>query len=221
MLDRDHHIVMAALSVFSRYGVSKTTMNDIAAEAGVSRQTLYNAFPGKTELLRAAVRLTMQETLDDIRGGLGRTTDLGARIDSYFAAGPIAWFDAVTTSPELAEILDGMHAVASEELAEGKTRLGRVLRAVIRRGRTGQAASATYRCTMSRSFSTRRQQDGEGCNASAGRPDGAPEGHPQAVDRADGTGLEAGRDGRAAAPPVVQPAVWTARFAITFTRFAR
>jgi AcrR family transcriptional regulator len=123
MLDRDHHIVMAALSVFSRYGVSKTTMNDIAAEAGVSRQTLYNAFPGKTELLRAAVRLTMQETLDDMRTGWARTTDLGARIDSYFAAGPISWFDAVTTSPELAEILDGMHAVASEELAEGKTRL--------------------------------------------------------------------------------------------------
>jgi AcrR family transcriptional regulator len=122
MLERDQQIVSAALSVFARYGVSKTTMNDIAAEAGVARQTLYNAFPGKTELLRAAVRLKMEEGLEQIRGEWAGTTDLGARIDSYFAAGPLAWFEAVTTSPELAELLDGMHEVASEELAEGKAR---------------------------------------------------------------------------------------------------
>jgi AcrR family transcriptional regulator len=107
MLDRDQHIVSAALSVFARYGVSKTTMNDIAAEAGVSRQTLYNAFPGKTELLRAAVRMKMEESLDRDPGEWAATTDLGARIDSYFAAGPIAWFDAVTTSPELADSSTG------------------------------------------------------------------------------------------------------------------
>lgn len=122
MLDRDRQIVSAALAVFARYGVSKTTMNDIAAEARVARQTLYNAFPGKTELLRAAVRMKMEEALAEIRSDWAATTELGARIDSYFAAGPIAWFDAVSASPELAELLDGMHAVASQELAEGKAR---------------------------------------------------------------------------------------------------
>ncbi len=122
MLDRDLQIINAALSVFARYGVSKSTMNDIAAEAGVARQTLYNAFPGKTELLRAAVRLKMEEGLRDIQADWAAKPDLGDRIDSYFAAGPLAWHDAVTTSPELAELLDGMHAVASEELAEGKAK---------------------------------------------------------------------------------------------------
>lgn len=122
MLDREKHIVSAALTVFARYGVSKTTMNDIAAEAGVARQTLYNAFPGKTELLRAAVRMKMAESLEEIRSDWAATADLGIRIDSFFRAGPIAWHDAVTTSPELADLLDGMHAVASEELAEGKAR---------------------------------------------------------------------------------------------------
>ncbi len=122
MLERDQQIIGAALSVFARYGVSKTTMNDIASEAGVARQTLYNAFPGKTELLRAAVRMKMEEGLDEIRADWSKKTDMDARIDSYFEAGPIAWFEAVSASPELAELLDGMHAVASEELAEGKAR---------------------------------------------------------------------------------------------------
>jgi AcrR family transcriptional regulator len=119
---RDHHIVSAALSVFSRYGVSRTTMNDIAAEAGVSRQTLYNTFPGKTEILRAAVRLKMEEGLDAVRARWAETGELGARLDAFFEHGAVTWFDAVHASPELAQLLDGMNAIAFEEMAEGKAR---------------------------------------------------------------------------------------------------
>lgn len=119
---RDHHIISAALSVFARYGVSKTTMNDIAAEAGVARQTLYNAFPGKSDLLRAAVRMKMEEGLEALREAWSETQDLGARIDAFFAHGVVTWFDAIHASPEFAELLDGMHAVASEEIAEGNAR---------------------------------------------------------------------------------------------------
>lgn len=122
MSTRDQQIVAAALAVFSRYGVSRTTMNDIAAEAGVARQTLYNAFPGKTDILRAAVRVTMEEGLDAIRARWAATEDLGERIDALFHHGPVAWFDAVHASPELAELLDGLHEVASRELAEGTAR---------------------------------------------------------------------------------------------------
>lgn len=122
MSTRDQQIVAAALAVFSRYGVSRTTMNDIAAEAGVARQTLYNAFPGKPDLLRAAVRVTMQQGLDAIRLAWAATEDLGERIDAFFRHGTVTWFDAVHASPELAELLDGLHDVASRELAEGKAR---------------------------------------------------------------------------------------------------
>lgn len=122
MQTRDHHIISAALSVFARYGVSKTTMNDIAAEAGVARQTLYNAFPGKSDLLRAAVRMKMEEGLEALREAWLETQDLGARIDAFFAHGVVTWFDAIHASPEIAELLDGMHAVASEEIAEGNAR---------------------------------------------------------------------------------------------------
>ena len=55
MMDRETQLMKAAFAVFSRYGVSKTTVGDIAAEAGVSRQTMYNLYGGRDEILRAAV----------------------------------------------------------------------------------------------------------------------------------------------------------------------
>ena len=45
----------ATVSCISRVGVAKTTLDDVAREAGCSRATLYRYFPGKPPLLRALV----------------------------------------------------------------------------------------------------------------------------------------------------------------------
>lgn len=45
----------AAESCFDRYGVSKTTMDDIAKEAGVSRPTVYRHFDDRDNLILAVV----------------------------------------------------------------------------------------------------------------------------------------------------------------------
>jgi AcrR family transcriptional regulator len=51
----DLRIRDAALTCIGRFGLSKTTVDDIAREAGCSRATLYRHFDGKTAILRAAV----------------------------------------------------------------------------------------------------------------------------------------------------------------------
>jgi AcrR family transcriptional regulator len=45
----------AALSCFARYGIAKTTLDDVARAAGCSRATVYRVFPGGKEGLVAAV----------------------------------------------------------------------------------------------------------------------------------------------------------------------
>jgi AcrR family transcriptional regulator len=45
----------AALVCIGRFGLAKTTVDDIAREAGCSRATLYRYFDGKSAILRAAV----------------------------------------------------------------------------------------------------------------------------------------------------------------------
>src|SRR5829696_9858019 len=45
----------AALVCIGRFGLAKTTVDDIAREAGCSRTTLYRYFDGKPAIVRAAV----------------------------------------------------------------------------------------------------------------------------------------------------------------------
>ena len=56
-LDARARIIEAAYACVARYGLAKTTVDDAAREAGLSRATLYRYFPGgRDELVRAVVR---------------------------------------------------------------------------------------------------------------------------------------------------------------------
>lgn len=48
-------IFKAALGCFERYGLRRTTMDDVAAAAGVSRKTVYNYFSNKTGLVAEVI----------------------------------------------------------------------------------------------------------------------------------------------------------------------
>jgi AcrR family transcriptional regulator len=51
----DERVRDAALVCVGRFGLAKTTVDDIAREAGCSRATLYRHYDGKPAILRAAV----------------------------------------------------------------------------------------------------------------------------------------------------------------------
>jgi AcrR family transcriptional regulator len=53
--DKGGRIRDAALVCIGRFGLAKTTVDDIAREAGCSRATLYRYFDGKSAIVRAAV----------------------------------------------------------------------------------------------------------------------------------------------------------------------
>ena len=53
------------LSVFTQYGFKKTSMEDIAQAAGLSRQSIYNRFGSKEAALIWAVGAFFSGTLDD------------------------------------------------------------------------------------------------------------------------------------------------------------
>lgn len=76
----------AARDVVLRFGYRKTTLEDVAAAAGVSRATIYNYFPNKQELLRGIITAE----LDGLREILGASFDPAAppsdRLLSYVRA---------------------------------------------------------------------------------------------------------------------------------------
>lgn len=57
------HILRVATDLFSRQGYRKTSMDEVAAGAGVAKGTLYTYFANKNELMMAAVALEKREHL--------------------------------------------------------------------------------------------------------------------------------------------------------------
>jgi AcrR family transcriptional regulator len=58
---RQAHVLETALTVFARHGFRKTSIEDIAKAAGISRQGIYLHFKNKDEIFGAAI----QKSLDD------------------------------------------------------------------------------------------------------------------------------------------------------------
>ncbi len=67
-------IVIAARASVRRWGWDKVTMDDICAEAGVSRATLYRLFPGGRDVLFDAMRdLGRREFFEELRSKVENT----------------------------------------------------------------------------------------------------------------------------------------------------
>src|ERR1700751_2507153 len=67
---RRQEILRGAIRTFARYGYRKTSMDDVAHDAGVSRPGLYFLFSNKKVLFEAAVRQLLDEALEQTRAAL-------------------------------------------------------------------------------------------------------------------------------------------------------
>ncbi len=65
-------IVEAATACIDRAGLAKTSLSDVAAEAGVTRQTVYRYFPSLADILRAV--------------GLARVEEFAGRMERHLAS---------------------------------------------------------------------------------------------------------------------------------------
>ena len=118
MNDRQSRYLAAAVDVFVRYGVRRATMGDIAAQAGVSRQTLYASYANKDDILSAAILHLTDQALARIRAGWQDQPDIGKRLDLYFAEAVIAPFEMLQKSPDSGDVISGSNAVTRAAIAQ-------------------------------------------------------------------------------------------------------
>src|ERR1700738_208149 len=62
---RQEQVLAVALEVFGRFGFRKTSMDEVARSADISRQGLYLYFESKEALFRAAVRQELDTALSE------------------------------------------------------------------------------------------------------------------------------------------------------------
>ena len=74
-------IIDGTLACLARHGTAKTTVDDIARQSGVSRATVYRAFPGgRDEILGAVVDTEMARLFSALGVRLGNAGDLGSAL---------------------------------------------------------------------------------------------------------------------------------------------
>ncbi len=91
-------------------------MNDIAAEAGLSRQTLYDLFGGKDELMRAAIRLVKEESWRAIGERLGACSTLREKLNVYFEETVLKSFEMLQSAGDPEDLIGSHNKAGMAEL---------------------------------------------------------------------------------------------------------
>lgn len=112
---RIEQIAEAALRLFARYGYKRTSMDDIAREAGVARATLYLHFKGKDDVFRAMMARFLAQVAARCEAVMAQPLPfpdkLSALMLAHFGAGYAAFGDG----EHLIELKTVMASIATRE----------------------------------------------------------------------------------------------------------
>jgi AcrR family transcriptional regulator len=74
-------VLVATYACVARYGLAKTTIDDVAKESGVSRATIYRLFGGRDELLLETVGWEMNRFFVRLAEAVADAPDLAGRLE--------------------------------------------------------------------------------------------------------------------------------------------
>ncbi len=132
-------ILEAARSLYLRLGVRKTTMADIAAEAGLSRATLYRRYATHEQVFLAVLEIESQEMAADAAIQLARVSDPVDRV----VEGVLFCLEQVPLRPLHRHFFSGETALWSADQLLGSDALRRMARALVVHSLSPHAADAS------------------------------------------------------------------------------
>lgn len=120
---RQQVILEAAWHAFATYGFRKTSMDDIAQRAGMSRPALYQHYKNKNDIFRSLAQHHYDAAAKAVDAALNGEGDLGTRIEQAFVAqgGKVA--EAMLSSTHGRELLETGGVAAADIVARGEAHL--------------------------------------------------------------------------------------------------
>lgn len=112
---RRNHILDAAVEVFGRFGFRKTSVEDLAAAAKISKQGLYLHFSSKEEVFVAAMQKYLDDGLKLVNEALSKP---GASLSARLTAAMDAWFGRhlATFSPTSFDVIEAGDRLSGKEV---------------------------------------------------------------------------------------------------------
>jgi AcrR family transcriptional regulator len=114
--ERREQILDAATRAFARGGFTATGLEEVAAEAGISRVILYRHFASKTEMYQAVLDRACDRLSDNVGAGNYDDNSLPALLHAV-AADPDGFrllFHHAAREPEFRELIDTLQATSTE-----------------------------------------------------------------------------------------------------------
>ncbi len=124
-------ILDAALRVFGQYGYRRTSMDDIAREAGIGKGTIYLSFAGKDEVFRALSQSLSERMLNDAQTARLRPGTTADRLAAVCGAWFGAYAETIRRSPHAAELLDAKHRLSADVISHAASRYRRLVRDIV------------------------------------------------------------------------------------------
>ena len=115
-------IFKAAIGCFQRYGLRRTTMDDVAAAAGVSRKTVYNYFTNKTGLVAEVIF----DEARRVNARARRTLDLDLPGSALLVEAELALLASARRSPYIDILLNPGDFGATAEVIDRSERVAEV-----------------------------------------------------------------------------------------------
>lgn len=116
-------ILGAAMRVASRYGFKRTSMADIAEEAGMSRPALYQHFRNKKDIARRMIESYFETAEHAVRDALNGDGPIEEILTRAFEAKAGAFMEPLLDSPHGADLLDVKQTQARDIVEAGMARL--------------------------------------------------------------------------------------------------
>jgi AcrR family transcriptional regulator len=132
--DKRTRILDAAQSLFLRYGVKRTALDDVVREAGIAKGTLYLYFPSKDALFAAIAERLCAEVLSKAEEAIASSSSITPRIVGCLDACIGSIHRLTAQSPHIAELTESKEALAATIYGAFNRKMRDLLRKVLRDG---------------------------------------------------------------------------------------
>lgn len=156
--DRRTTVLQTALLTFARFGYRKTSMEQVAMDADISRPGLYFLFSSKQALFREAVERSLREDLDAAQTALAGTSDsLQHRLLEAFDHWTGRYLGPLTR--DIAAVVDDNPDVLGPMATTAPQRFGELITAAISASEGEETARRVAQTLISTSIGIKHQVD--------------------------------------------------------------
>jgi AcrR family transcriptional regulator len=115
-------ILTAAFTLFGRYGFKRTSMEDIASEAGLSRAGVYLQFRNKEDIFRELAGGLHEEALSGAEAALRSDQPLPKRLQAAVEAKTLRMIEVIHASPHGSELIDEKNRLCGDLAVDSELR---------------------------------------------------------------------------------------------------